>query len=218
MRNIIKWAIDKEKFVFDVKGTTSHVVFTEFAYICSQFLSDLPKILKKKGWSLSTCCNILCYLDEYLMSLLLILLLWLWSRTSNQWMIFILSTCRSTATRSVEDCMSLVHYSHSSSSSGLSSSLSTLSTCCLCSSLATALPGSAISSSRRISPQPSNTPGWVCKEISGCSSRLWLELDHFDDRLLLMNGWNFVNFEAWWVAFVFGIIPKGLMSQSCWGN
>ena len=49
MRSIVKWAIDKEKFVFDVKGTTSHVVFTEFAYICSQFLSDLPKILKKKG-------------------------------------------------------------------------------------------------------------------------------------------------------------------------
>lgn len=49
MRSIVKWAIDKEKFVFDVKGSTSHVVFTEFAYICSQFLSDLPKILKKKG-------------------------------------------------------------------------------------------------------------------------------------------------------------------------
>lgn len=48
MRNIVRWAIDKEKFVFDVKGSTSHVVFTEFAYICSQFLSDLPKILKKK--------------------------------------------------------------------------------------------------------------------------------------------------------------------------
>lgn len=28
MRSIVKWAIDKEKFVFDVKGNTSHAIFT----------------------------------------------------------------------------------------------------------------------------------------------------------------------------------------------
>jgi len=47
MRSIVQWAIDKEKFVFHVKGNTSHAVFTEYASVVSQFLSDLPKILKK---------------------------------------------------------------------------------------------------------------------------------------------------------------------------
>jgi hypothetical protein len=47
MRNIEKWAIDKEKFVFDVKGIKTQVIFTEYAYVCSQFLSDLPKVLKR---------------------------------------------------------------------------------------------------------------------------------------------------------------------------
>jgi hypothetical protein len=49
MRNIVKWAIDKEKFVFDVKGSKSHAIFTEYAHICSQFLSELPKVLKKQA-------------------------------------------------------------------------------------------------------------------------------------------------------------------------
>jgi len=49
MRNIEKWAIDKEKFVFDVKGESkkTQVIFTEYAFVCSQFLSDLPKVLKR---------------------------------------------------------------------------------------------------------------------------------------------------------------------------
>ena len=46
MRSVIKWAMDKEKFVFEVKGNKSHAVFTEYASVCSQFLSELPKILK----------------------------------------------------------------------------------------------------------------------------------------------------------------------------
>ena len=59
MKTIVKWGIDKEKFIFDVKAgprgnntnssSSSHVVFTEFAHICSQFLSELPKLLKKKN-------------------------------------------------------------------------------------------------------------------------------------------------------------------------
>ena len=49
MRNIEKWAIDKEKFVFDVKGgaTKTQLIYTEYAFVCSQFLSELPKILKR---------------------------------------------------------------------------------------------------------------------------------------------------------------------------
>lgn len=49
MRNIEKWAIDKEKFVFDVKGgkTKTQAIFTEYAFSCSQFLSDLPRMLKR---------------------------------------------------------------------------------------------------------------------------------------------------------------------------
>ena len=49
MRVIEKWAIDKQKFVFDIKGgkVKTQVVFTEYAFVCSQFLSDLPKMLKR---------------------------------------------------------------------------------------------------------------------------------------------------------------------------
>jgi len=47
MKNISKWAIDKEKFVFDVKNGNNHVVLTEHAHICSHYLSELPKVLKK---------------------------------------------------------------------------------------------------------------------------------------------------------------------------
>jgi hypothetical protein len=47
MKTISKWAIDKEKFVFDVKNSKSHVVLTEHAHICSHYLSELPKVLKK---------------------------------------------------------------------------------------------------------------------------------------------------------------------------
>ena len=49
MRNIEKWAIDKEKFVLDVKDKSvkTQVIFTEYAFVCSQFLSDLPKVLKR---------------------------------------------------------------------------------------------------------------------------------------------------------------------------
>ena len=48
MRSVVKWAMDKEKFVFEVKGSKSHAVFTEFASVCSQFLSELPRVLKAK--------------------------------------------------------------------------------------------------------------------------------------------------------------------------
>jgi hypothetical protein len=47
MKNISKWAIDKEKFVFDVKNGNNHVILTEHAHICSHYLSELPKVLKK---------------------------------------------------------------------------------------------------------------------------------------------------------------------------
>jgi hypothetical protein len=49
MRVIEKWAIDKEKFVFEIKGgkLKTQVVFTEYAFVCSQFLSELPKMLKR---------------------------------------------------------------------------------------------------------------------------------------------------------------------------
>lgn len=49
LSSISKWSIDKEKFVFNIKsknGVTesgSHVIFTEFASVCSQFLSGLTR-------------------------------------------------------------------------------------------------------------------------------------------------------------------------------
>lgn len=51
MRTIEKWAIDKEKFVFDIKGgkMKTQAIFTEYAFSCSQFLSDLPKMLKRSN-------------------------------------------------------------------------------------------------------------------------------------------------------------------------
>ena len=49
MRNIVTWAIDKEKFVFDVKGDKNKkVIYTEYAFSCNQFLSEIPKLLKNK--------------------------------------------------------------------------------------------------------------------------------------------------------------------------
>ena len=49
MRNIVSWAIDKEKFVFDVKGDKNKkVIYTEYGFSCNQFLSDIPKLLKNK--------------------------------------------------------------------------------------------------------------------------------------------------------------------------
>jgi hypothetical protein len=50
MKNISKWAIDKEKFVFDVKNGNNHVILTEYAHVCSHYLSELPKVLKKYAW------------------------------------------------------------------------------------------------------------------------------------------------------------------------
>lgn len=52
MRVIEKWAIDKEKFVFDIKGGSgkTQVVYTEYAFVCSQYLSELPKLLKRAKW------------------------------------------------------------------------------------------------------------------------------------------------------------------------
>jgi hypothetical protein len=54
LKNIVKWAIDKEKFVFDVKTkegnseNKTHAIFTEYAHICSQYLYDLSKVMSKK--------------------------------------------------------------------------------------------------------------------------------------------------------------------------
>lgn len=49
MKSIEKWAVDKQKFVFDVKGgkVKTQAIFTEYAFSCSQFLSDLPRMLKR---------------------------------------------------------------------------------------------------------------------------------------------------------------------------
>ena len=41
MKNIEKWAIDKEKFVFDLKGSKNQtqLIYTEYAFACSQLVS-----------------------------------------------------------------------------------------------------------------------------------------------------------------------------------
>jgi hypothetical protein len=50
IRTVIKWAIDKEKFIFDVKlkegKTRSQAIFTHHAHICSSYLSLIPKLIQ----------------------------------------------------------------------------------------------------------------------------------------------------------------------------
>ena len=49
IRSIVKWAIDKEKFIIDVKGKDGkgrkQAVFTHFSHICSGYLSLVTKMI-----------------------------------------------------------------------------------------------------------------------------------------------------------------------------
>ena len=48
VKNIVKWAVDDDKFLIEMRGTKKKTqgIFTEFAKICSSYISRLPSLLK----------------------------------------------------------------------------------------------------------------------------------------------------------------------------